>query len=161
MNSLKTIALTNERIGVGMNTIFTKKEQIKRNWYVIDAKDQILGRLASRIAIYLRGKHKPIYTPNVDTGDFIIVINADKIRVTGNKMNDKIYYYHTGYVGHLKARSLKERMAKEPEMVIRDAVYGMLPKNRLGRAMIRKLKIYRGSEHPHQAQKPEFIKLSK
>ncbi|MEW6116056.1 MAG: 50S ribosomal protein L13 [Nitrospirota bacterium] len=144
-----------------MKTRFARKDEIEHKWYLVDAKDQVLGRLACRIAAYLRGKHKPIFTPNVDTGDFVVVINADKIKVTGNKLTDKMYYSHSGYIGHLKEKSLKERMNSEPEKVIEDAVWGMLPKNRLGRAMIKKLKVYRGSEHGHAAQKPETIALTK
>ncbi|MCX8030736.1 MAG: 50S ribosomal protein L13 [Thermodesulfovibrionales bacterium] len=144
-----------------MKTKFAKKEDIDQKWYIVDAKDQILGRLATRIALYLRGKHKPFFTPNVDTGDFIIVINADKVKVTGKKLDNKIYYYHTGYVGNLKSISLRHRMQKEPEKVITDAVWGMLPKNRLGRAMLKKLRVYKGSEHPHSAQKPEILQLTK
>lgn len=144
-----------------MKTKFAKKKDIERKWYVVDAKDQIIGRMASRIAYCLRGKHKPIFTPNVDTGDFVIVINADKIKVTGKKLTDKIYYHHTGYVGSLKAKGLKDRLKKEPEKVIRDAVWGMLPKNRLGRMVVKKLKIYRGSEHRHAAQRPELLDISK
>ncbi len=144
-----------------MKTRFTKRDEVERKWYVIDAKDQILGRMASRIASYLRGKHKPVFTPNVDTGDFVIVVNADKVKVTGNKLTDKIYYHHTGYIGNLKEKSLKDRMNSEPEKVIEDAVWGMLPKNRLGRVMIKKLKVYRGSEHDHAAQKPEIIEITK
>lgn len=144
-----------------MKTKFARKEDIDKKWYVIDANNQILGRMATRIAIYLRGKHKPVFTPNVDTGDFIIVINADKVKVTGNKMEDKYYYHHTGYIGSIKSISLKHRMAKEPDKVIIDAVWGMLPKNRLGRAMIKKLKVYRGAGHPHSAQKPEIIEILK
>ncbi|HEX8947726.1 MAG TPA: 50S ribosomal protein L13 [Dissulfurispiraceae bacterium] len=144
-----------------MKTIFAKKDDVERKWYVVDAKDQVLGRMASRIASYLRGKNKPVFTPNVDTGDFVIVVNADKVKVTGNKMTDKKYYHHTGYIGHIKEKSLKERMGSEPEKVIEDAVWGMLPKNRLGRAMIKKLKVYRGSEHGHTAQKPETIQITK
>jgi large subunit ribosomal protein L13 len=144
-----------------MKTKFAKKEDIQRKWYVVDAKDQALGRLSCQIASYLRGKHKPVFTPNVDTGDFVIVINADKIKVTGNKLIDKKYYSHSGYIGHIKEKSLKERMGSEPEKVIEDAVYGMLPKNRLGRAMIKKLKVYSGSKHDHAAQKPETIKITK
>lgn len=144
-----------------MKTKFARKEDIDQKWYVVDAKDQILGRMATRIAVYLRGKHKPIFTPNVDTGDFIVVINADKVKVTGNKLEDKFYYRHSGYIGSIKSKSLKDRMIKEPEKVIADAVWGMLPKNRLGRAMIKKLKVYRGGSHPHSAQKPEIIETSK
>jgi large subunit ribosomal protein L13 len=144
-----------------MKTTFAKKDDIERKWYVVDAKGQILGRMASRIAAYLRGKHKAVFTPNVDTGDFIIVVNADQVSFTGNKLNDKMYQHHSGYIGGLKEKSLKDRMAKEPEKVIRDAVWGMLPKNRLGRAQIKKLKVYRGSEHGHAAQKPELLESLK
>ncbi len=144
-----------------MKTAFVKKEETKRNWYMADATGQTLGRFASRIAKILMGKHKPTYTPNVDNGDFVVVINAEKIRVTGKKLTDKIYYHHTGYIGNLKAETLKERLEKEPEEVIIDAVWGMLPKTRLGKKMIKKLKVYRGSEHPHKAQNPEPIQLSK
>ena len=142
-------------------TKFAKKEDINRKWYVVDAKDQILGRLSCQIASYLRGKHKPVFTPNVDTGDFVIVVNADKVKVTGKKMTDKMYYRHSGYIGSIKEKALKDRMKEEPENVIMDAVWGMLPKNRLGRAMIKKLKVYRGSEHGHAAQKPELIQITK
>ncbi len=144
-----------------MKTRFAKKSDIERKWYVVDAKDKVLGRLASRVASYIRGKHKPIFTPNVDTGDFIIVVNADKVKVTGNKLVDKLYQHHTGYIGNLKEKALKDRMNSEPEKVIEDAVWGMLPKNRLGRAMIKKLKVYRGPEHGHAAQKPELIEITK
>ena len=144
-----------------MKTRFAKKQDIERKWYVVDAKDQVLGRLSCRIASYLRGKHKPIFTPNVDTGDFVIVINAEKVKVTGKKLTDKIYYRHTGYIGSLKERILGDRLNKEPEKVISDAVRGMLPKNRLGRAMVKKLKVYSGPEHSHAAQKPELIELTK
>lgn len=142
-------------------TKFAKEEDIEKKWYVVDAKDQILGRMATKIAVYLRGKHKPVFTPNADTGDFIVVINADKIKVTGNKLEDKFYYHHTDYIGSIKSISLKDRLAKEPEKVIIDAVWGMLPKNRLGRAMFKKLKVYRSGVHPHSAQKPELIEISK
>jgi len=143
-----------------MKTTFVKKEEVNRRWFIFDANGQTLGRFASRIAKVLMGKNKPTYTPNVDNGDFVVVINAEKIRVTGKKLTDKIYYHHTGYMGNLKAETLKERLEKEPEEVIVDAVWGMLPKTRLGRKMIKKLKVYRGSEHPHIAQKPEPLKLS-
>ncbi|MEW6738908.1 MAG: 50S ribosomal protein L13 [Nitrospirota bacterium] len=142
-------------------TKFAKKEDINRKWYVVDAKDQILGRLSCQIASYLRGKHKPVFTPNVDTGDFVIVVNADKVKVTGKKMTDKMYYRHSGYIGSIKEKALKDRMKEEPENVIMDAVWGMLPKNRLGRAMIKKLKVYRGPEHGHAAQKPELVQITK
>lgn len=144
-----------------MKTKFAKKDEFERKWYVVDAKDQVLGRMAARIASYLRGKHKPVFTPNVDTGDFVIVVNAEKVKVTGNKLNDKLYQHHTGYMGNLKEKSLKDRMNDEPERVIEDAVWGMLPKNRLGKVMIKKLKVYRGAEHGHAAQKPELIKITK
>jgi large subunit ribosomal protein L13 len=117
--------------------------------------------MACKVADRLRGKNKPIFTPNVDTGDFVIVINADKVKVTGNKLEDKKYYHHTGYIGHIKEESLKDRLASAPDEVIRAAVWGMLPKNRLGRAMIKKLKVYAGTDHGHAAQKPELIQLSK
>ncbi|NOY64572.1 MAG: 50S ribosomal protein L13 [Nitrospirae bacterium] len=140
-------------------TRFTKKDEVERNWYIVDASDKVLGRLASRIATYLRGKHKPQFTPNVDTGDFIIVVNAEKIRLTGNKLEQKVYYHHTGYPGGIKAETAKSRIKRKPEQMIIDAVWGMLPKNRLGRKMIKKLKVYRGAEHPHHAQKPEPLNI--
>ncbi|MGB9710721.1 MAG: 50S ribosomal protein L13 [Thermodesulfovibrio sp.] len=143
-----------------MKTAFVKKEEVNRQWYIADANGQTLGRFASRIAKILMGKHKPTYTPNVDNGDFVIIINAEKIKITGKKLTDKVYYHHTGFMGNLKAETLKERLEKEPEEVIVDAVWGMLPKTRLGRKMIKKLKVYRGSEHPHAAQKPEPLKIS-
>ncbi|NLI28569.1 MAG: 50S ribosomal protein L13 [Nitrospiraceae bacterium] len=142
-------------------TKFMKKSDADRKWYVVDAKDQVLGRMATRVAMYLRGKHKPVFTPNTDTGDFVIIVNADKVRVTGNKVEDKKYYSHSGYIGHLKETTYKERMENCPEEIIRDAVWGMLPKNRLGRQMIRKLKVYAGDKHDHAAQKPEVIDISK
>jgi large subunit ribosomal protein L13 len=140
-----------------MRTQFAKKKEVERKWYVFDAKDRVLGRLATRIATYLRGKNKPVFTPNVDTGDFVVVVNAEKIKLTGKKLDDKVYYHHSGYIGGIKAATAKERMGSDPEGIIMDAVWGMLPKNRLGRAMLKKLKVYRGSEHPHSAQKPETI----
>lgn len=143
-----------------MKTVFLKKEEVERKWYIVDATGQTLGRLASRIARYLMGKHKPTYTPNVDCGDFVVVVNADKIKVTGKKLINKIYYTHTGYIGNLKAETLKERLEKEPEAVLIDAVWGMLPKNRLRKRIIKKLKVYRTSEHPHKAQNPELIQLT-
>lgn len=142
-----------------MKTQFAKKGEFDRKWYVIDAEGKVLGRLASKVASYLRGKTKPVFTPNVDTGDFVIVVNAEKIRFTGRKLDEKIYYHHTGYPGGLKAKTAKERLNKNPEKLIMDAVKGMLPKNRLGRAMLRKLKVYKGSEHPHSAQKPETLTI--
>ena len=140
-----------------MNTQFAKKSDIDRKWYVVDAKDIVLGKLAVKVAVHLRGKNKPVFTPNSDTGDFIIVINAEKIKLTGNKVNDKVYYHHSGYIGGIKAKTAKELLENKPETIIEKAVWGMLPKNRLGRAMIKKLKVYRGAEHPHQAQAPEIL----
>ena len=142
-----------------MKTYVAKPSNIERNWLIVDAKDQRLGRLATRIADNLRGKTKPVYTPHIDTGDFVVVVNAARIAVTGRKMDNKIYYRHTGYPGGLKQRTLAEMMDKKPEEVLRLAVKGMLPKNRLGRAQLRKLKIYAGPEHPHEAQNPEEMKL--
>ncbi len=142
-------------------TKFAKKEDIQRKWFLVDAKDAVLGRMAVKIADHLRGKNKAIFTPNVDTGDFVIVINADKVRITGNKLEDKKYYSHTGYIGHIKEESLKDRLSTSPDEVVKAAVWGMLPKNRLGRAMIKKLKVYAGSDHGHAAQKPELIQISK
>lgn len=138
-----------------MKTYSAKAESVVRDWYVVDAADKTLGRLASFVANRLRGKHKPEFTPHVDTGDYIVVVNADKIRVTGNKAEGKIYYHHTGYPGGIHGRSFVEMMAKSPERVFRLAVRGMMPKNRLSRAMLGKLKIYSGSEHPHAAQQPK------
>jgi len=138
-------------------TYIPKAGDIERKWYVVDAEGQTLGRLSSQIASVLRGKHKPIFTPNVDAGDYIIVINAAKIKVTGDKLNQKLYRRHSGHVGGLKETVLSEMMAKKPEQVIRHAVKGMLPKNNLGRHMIKKLHVYSGPEHVHQAQKPETL----
>ena len=140
-----------------MKTQFAKKSDIDRKWYVVDAKDIVLGKLAVKVAVHLRGKNKPVFTPNSDTGDFIIVINAEKIKLTGNKVNDKVYYHHSGYIGGIKAKTAKELLENKPETIIEKAVWGMLPKNRLGRAMIKKLKVYRGAEHPHQAQSPVIL----
>ena len=140
-----------------MRTLFAKKNDIERKWYLIDAKNAVVGRLAVRIADCLHGKNKPIYTPNIDTGDFVIVINADKVKFTGKKLDDKVYYRHSNYPGGIKAETAKERLARCPEKILTDAVWGMLPKGRLGRAIIKKLKVYKGSEHPHEAQKPEIM----
>ena len=142
-----------------MRTFTAKKEEIKREWFVVDATGQTLGRLASTIAPILRGKHKPTYTPHLDCGDFVIVLNADKVQVTGRKMDQKFYYRHSGYPGGIKQISLRDQLNRHPERVIQAAVKGMLPKNKLGRQMIKKLKIYAGDEHPHQAQQPELLKL--
>ncbi|MCX7817095.1 MAG: 50S ribosomal protein L13 [Syntrophales bacterium] len=140
-------------------TIFAKKGEVEKNWYVVDAQGKVLGRLASKIAAILRGKHKPIYTPHVDTGDFVIVINADKIVLTGKKNKDKIYYHHSRYPGGLKSTPAWIMLEKKPEEVVRLAVKGMLPKNPLGRAMLRKLKVYRGGAHPHAAQCPKVLNI--
>ncbi|MFO7287301.1 MAG: 50S ribosomal protein L13 [Gammaproteobacteria bacterium] len=142
-----------------MKTYSAKPETVRRDWYVVDADGKTLGRLASEIARRLRGKHKPVYTPHVDTGDYVVVINAEKIRVTGRKMKDKIYYRHTGYVGNLKSESLEKLLQRAPERALELAVKGMLPKNPLGRRMLRKLKVVRGAEHPHQAQQPIPLEL--
>lgn len=142
-----------------MKTQFASKGKVERKWYIVDAEGAILGRLATRIATYLRGKNKPIFTPNVDTGDFIIVVNADKIKLTGKKLDNKIYYHHSGYPGGLKAESAKDLLKRKPEKIIIDAVWGMLPKGRLGRSLLKKLKVYKGSDHPHQAQNPERLPL--
>ena len=142
-----------------MNTFMAKPAEVERKWYVIDADGVVLGRLASKAAHILRGKHKPQYTPHVDTGDYIIIVNADKIRVTGNKAQDKRYYRHSGYPGGLKYETFEQAMAKHPERVIEHAVKGMLPKNTLGRAQGMKLKVYAGPDHPHAAQKPRQIEL--
>lgn len=142
-----------------MKTYATKPEDIERRWYVVDAEGKILGRLASEVAKILRGKHKPYFAPHLDTGDYVIVMNAAKIRVTGKKLEDKIYYRHSGYPGGLRSTTLAEMLKKRPTRVIRLAVRGMLPHNRLGRAMMRKLKIYEGESHPHQAQNPQELEL--
>ena len=140
-----------------MKTFMPKAADITRQWYVVDAEGQVFGRVASQVANILRGKNKPIYTPNVDTGDYVIIINADKIVMTGKKLDQKIYYSHSEYVGGMKEATLKEMMAKKPEKVIELAVKGMLPKGPLGRAMFDKLHVYAGPDHKHQAQKPEAL----
>lgn len=142
-----------------MKTFVLRQEDIQREWFLVDAEGQTLGRLASLIARVLRGKHKPTYTPYLDMGDFVIVINADKIQVTGRKMDQKMYYRHSGYMGGLKDRNLREQFERHPEDVIKLAVKGMLPRNRLSRQIIKKLKIYAGPEHPHQAQQPRVMEL--
>ncbi|HYW02497.1 MAG TPA: 50S ribosomal protein L13 [Gammaproteobacteria bacterium] len=142
-----------------MKTFSAKPETVTRDWYVVDAEGKTLGRLATEVARRLRGKHKPEYTPHVDTGDYIVVVNAEKIRVTGRKRRDKRYYRFTGYVGNMKSISLEDQLAKAPERVIQHAVKGMLPKNPLGRAMFRKLKVYRGPEHRHAAQQPRPLEI--
>jgi large subunit ribosomal protein L13 len=138
-----------------MKTYVAKPSDRERNWLLVDAADQTLGRLATQIADALRGKRKPEYTPHIDTGDFVVVVNAEKIRVTGNKLRDKQYHRHSGYPGGLRTRSLEEMLDRRPEEVIRLAVKGMLPRNRLGRQQLRKLKVYAGPDHPHEAQKPK------
>lgn len=142
-----------------MKTISAKFETSQRKWILVDAENQVLGRLATQIAIRLRGKHLPQFTPHVDLGDFVVVVNADKIRLTGNKWDQKVYYRHSGYMGGVKATPARKLNQENPERMIRLAVWGMLPKNRLGRKLIKKLKIYRGSEHPHEAQQPLTMSL--
>ena len=142
-----------------MKTYQAKKEEVTRDWVLVDAEDKILGRLASGIAHRLRGKHKAIYAPYIDTGDFVIVVNADKISLTGKKLTDKIYYHHSGYPGGIKAITAGKMLREKPAEVLRTAVKGMLPKNTLGRAMLKKLKIYAGGDHPHEAQCPRILDL--
>ncbi len=136
-----------------------RKEDVKRKWYVVDAEGKVLGRLATEVANILRGKNKTIWTPHVDTGDFVIVLNAQKIKVTGNKLADKIYYRHSGYIGGLKKETLSSLLERKPEAVIHNAVKGMLPKTKLGRQMIKKLKVYKDDKHPHEAQNPEPLQI--
>ena len=142
-----------------MKTYLTPAQKNERKWFVVDAKDETLGRLASKIAVRLRGKHKPNFSNFMDTGDFIVVVNAEKIKLTGKKWDDKIYYHHTGDIGGIKQNTARELLNKKPKELIRKAVKGMLPKNTLGRSQLKKLKIYVGEEHPHQAQQPEQLKL--
>lgn len=142
-----------------MKTYVAKEQEVNKKWYLVDARDRVVGRLATQIAMRLRGKHKPIFTPHADTGDFVVVINADKVVLTGKKWNGKIYYRHTGYVGGLKEITAKKLLEKKPEEILRHAVKGMLPKNSLGRRQLKKLKIYAGSDHPHQAQLPEELEI--
>ncbi|MDA8165077.1 MAG: 50S ribosomal protein L13 [Desulfobacteraceae bacterium] len=144
-----------------MKTYLTPVKEIDRKWYLVDAQDMVLGRLASEVARRLRGKHKATYSTFTDNGDFIIVVNADKVRLTGNKWDDKVYYHHTGYLGGLKEITAREMLAKKPEDLIMKAVRGMLPKNTLGRQQLKKLKVYAGGEHPHAAQQPEKLELAK
>ena len=142
-----------------MKTYMAKAETVERKWYVVDAAGVTLGRLATKVASVLRGKHKPTFTPNVDTGDFVIVINTDKVVLTGKKLEDKFYRYHTGYIGGLKEIPYKKLMAEKSDLAVYEAVKGMLPKNSLGRVMLKKLRVYKGAEHNHAAQKPEVLKL--
>jgi len=142
-----------------MNTFVAKEQEVERDWYVVNAEGKVLGRLASQIAIRLRGKNKPIFTPHADTGDFIIVTNADKVVLTGKKWDGKIYYHHSGYLGGLKQITARKLLEKKPEDILRFAVRGMLPKNTLGRRQLKKLKIYTGPDHPHQAQQPKELEI--
>ena len=143
-----------------MNTFSAKPAEVRRDWFVVDATGKTLGRLSSEIARRLRGKHKPEYTPHVDTGDYIVVVNAEKVRVTGNKLKDKIYYHHTGYIGNLKSITLEKQLAKAPERVIEGAVKGMLPRGPLGRQMFKKLRVFKGPEHDHAAQQPIELEIN-
>ena len=142
-----------------MKTYVAKEKDITKNWFVVDAEDMILGRIATQIAMRLRGKHKPIFTPHADTGDFVVVVNAEKVKLTGRKWTDKRYYRHTGYLGGLKEITAKDLRIKRPEDLVRFAVRGMLPKNSLGRRQLKKLKIYAGPEHPHEAQQPKKLEI--
>ena len=143
-----------------MNTYVPKLDEIDSKWHVVDAEGQVLGRLASRVATILRGKHKPTFTPHMDVGDHVIIINADKVRVTGNKAQTKRYYRHTGYPGGLRSQSFEELLEKAPERILQKAVWGMLPHNKLGRKIFKKLKVYAGATHPHEAQKPQKLELA-
>jgi large subunit ribosomal protein L13 len=143
-----------------MKTIFAKKTDVLQSWHVVDADGLVVGRLASQVAKVLRGKNKPIFTPHVDTGDYVIIINADKVRFTGNKLDQKTYYHHTGYPGGIKEEVAKDIMKKTPERILYAAIRGMLPKNRLGRQQLSKLKVYSGPDHPHKAQNPETLNLN-
>lgn len=142
-----------------MSTQIAKEQDINREWFVVDLEDVVLGRAATEIARILRGKHKPIYTPSVDTGDFVVVLNADKVKMTGNKLADKKYYRHSGYPGGIREINAEKLLVKKPEMVLQSAVKGMLPKNTLGRKMFKKLKVYAGGDHPHAAQQPKELKI--
>ena len=154
-------AVVDPRLNRAMKTYVATPATAERNWYVVDASGRTLGRLATQIADALRGKRKPEYTPHIDTGDFVVVVNAEKIHVTGNKRADKRYYRHSGYPGGLRSRSFEEMQAKRPEEIIRLAVKGMMPRNRLARRQLTKLKIYAGHDHPHSAQKPEAMEIEK
>ncbi|MCD6307165.1 MAG: 50S ribosomal protein L13 [Deltaproteobacteria bacterium] len=142
-----------------MKTFVAKEHEVRKKWFLVDAENKVLGRLAAQIAVRLRGKHKPIFTPHADTGDFVVVVNADKVALTGKKWDSKIYYRHSGYLGGLKQISAKKLIEKKPEDILRFAVRGMLPKNSLGRRQLKKLKIYAGPEHPHQAQQLEALEI--
>jgi len=142
-----------------MKTFVAREQEVDKRWFLVDAEGKVLGRVATHIASRLRGKHKPIFTPHADTGDFVVVINADKLKLTGKKMDNKIYYRHTGYIGGLKEISASKMLEKKPEKLLQSAVKGMLPKNSLGRRQLKKLKIYAGSDHPHKAQEPEKLEI--
>lgn len=144
---------------MNQKTYFAKKDELEKKWYLVDATDKPLGRLAVEVAKVLTGKNKPTYTPHEDTGDFVVVVNAEKVALTGNKINDKFYYHHTGYMGNLKEMNAKDMLKKHPERVVELAVKGMVPKGVLGRSMLKKLKVYRGAEHPHTAQKPQLLDI--
>ena len=161
--SLRVHGISDENSGLKELTVnkthATKPSDIKRNWYIVDAQGKTLGRLATRIASVLKGKHKPIYSPSMDTGDYVIVVNAGKVVATGRKLDEKMYYRHTGYPGGLRQVSLRDQLAKHPERVLQAAVRGMLPHNRLGRAMFKKLKVYAGADHPHALHRPKQLEL--
>ena len=159
LHGVRTFVTIQIRVNLTMKTFVAKPETVQRDWYVVDAADKTLGRLAAEIALRLRGKHKPEYTPHVDTGDYIVVVNAEKITVTGNKAKGKIYYSHSGYPGGLKDTTFEKLIAAKPEMVLEKAIKGMLPKGPLGRAMFRKLKVYAGTEHNHAAQQPQVLDI--
>jgi large subunit ribosomal protein L13 len=142
-----------------MKTIFVKPKDVERKWWLVDAEDQVLGRLASRITLVLRGKHKPIYSPHMETGDYVVVVNAEKVKVTGNKREEKLYYRHSGYPGGLKTEVLGKIMTKKPTFPLEHAIKGMLPKGKMGRKIYQNVKIYAGPEHPHEAQKPEKLEF--
>ena len=144
---------------MAMKTFVAKESEVDKRWYLVDANGKVLGRLATQIAMRLRGKHKPIFTPHADTGDFIVVVNADKVVLTGSKLDNKCYYRYSGYIGGLKKRSAKKLLETKPEEILRHAVRGMLPKNSLGRRQLKKLKIYAGPDHPHEAQKPQELEI--
>jgi large subunit ribosomal protein L13 len=158
---LPSVALTRGLEGVSkvVRTYVVKQKDITRKWFVVDADGKTLGRLASKVARILRGKHKPIYSPHLDVGDYVVIVNADRIAVTGRKMDQKMYYRHTGYPGGVKELNLRDMLSRHPTYAVKYAVRGMLPKNRLGRKMIKKLKVYAGPEHPHEAQQPEVLEL--
>jgi large subunit ribosomal protein L13 len=144
-----------------MKTLFARENEVEKKWHLVDADGMVVGRLATQVASILRGKNKPIFTPHADTGDFVVIINAERVRLTGNKLENKVYYRHSGYPGGIKKRVAKDLMKDAPEEIIMSAVRGMLPKNRLGRQQIKKLKVYRGAEHPHSAQKPEALDITR